>query len=104
MHAAGLIAFEVRDLQRARKHSEERGSLPFDAEAQRQFKANRKAWAFFEAQPPGYRKIATWWVMSAKKSDTRVRRLEALIRDSRAGLRLPDFRRQKDGWSKEGQR
>ena len=91
MHAAGLKAFEGRDVARARKHSEERGNLPFDAAAEKRFKANKGAWAFFAAQPAGYRKIATWWVMSGKKPETRARRLQALIEDSASGRRARGF-------------
>src|SRR5438128_203368 len=40
----------------------------------RTFRANKKAWRFFQTQPPGYRRIASWWVMSAKKEETRRRR------------------------------
>ena len=37
------------------------------------------AWDFFQAQPPSYRKVVAWWVMSAKKDETRLARLEKLI-------------------------
>jgi uncharacterized protein YdeI (YjbR/CyaY-like superfamily) len=94
MRPAGLKAFANHDLAKARAHSETRGNLPFDAAAERRFKANRTAWAFFQAQPEGYRKIATWWVMSARRQETRDRRLAALISDSANNLRLPDFRRE----------
>jgi len=51
-------------------------------------KANSHAWDFFQAQPPSYRKPATWWVMSAKKEETRRQRLATLIEDSAAGRRI----------------
>jgi len=44
--------------------------------------------AFFQAQPPGYRKVATFYVMSAKREETRARRLATLIRDSASGRRI----------------
>ncbi len=46
------------------------------------------AWAFFQAQPPGYRKLANWWITSAKKDETRQKRLARLIADSAAGKRI----------------
>jgi uncharacterized protein YdeI (YjbR/CyaY-like superfamily) len=51
-------------------------------------RADRKASAFFEAQPPGYRKIAIFWIMNARRADTRARRLAHLIGRSRAGTRI----------------
>ena len=50
------------------------------------------AWAFFEAQPPCYRQQAIWWVISAKKPETRERRLALLIADSAAGERIKPLR------------
>ena len=52
------------------------------------FKGNREAWKFFTAQPPGYQKLATFYVMSAKQEDTRLRRLDQLIKLSSEGKRL----------------
>jgi uncharacterized protein YdeI (YjbR/CyaY-like superfamily) len=52
------------------------------------FRANKKAWEFFNAQPPGYRRLCIYWVTSAKKEETRARRLATLIDDSAAGRRL----------------
>ena len=59
-----------------------------DAAYEQQFRAKKKAWAFFESQPPGYRRIATHWIMSAKQEETRKRRLARLIADSAAERRL----------------
>lgn len=50
-------------------------------------KPSKKAWAFFQAQPPGYRKIATFFVVSAKQDETRLRRLATLIEHSARGRR-----------------
>lgn len=50
-------------------------------------------WPELVAQPPGYRKTATWWVISAKREETRQRRLRTLIEDSAAGLRIKELRR-----------
>lgn len=80
---AGAAAFESRD----RAVSEERPaelSAPYLA----QFRRQRRAWTFFEAQPPGYRRQAAWYVLSARTEDTRQRRLAALIEASANALRL----------------
>ena len=68
-----------------------------DSEFERRFRARCDAWAFFGAQPPGYRRTATEWVMSAKREETRLRRLETLIEDSAAGLRIKELRRERGG-------
>jgi uncharacterized protein YdeI (YjbR/CyaY-like superfamily) len=88
MHEAGLAAFERRDTARTKAYSFERETAKLDRAQQRQFRANDRAWTFFESQPPGYRRLATHYVTSAKKEETRQRRLETLIRDSAAGRRL----------------
>ena len=88
MKPAGLKAFEARDPQKANQYSFERESATLNASQLKQFKANKKAWAFFESQPPSYRKIAAWYVLSAKQAATQQRRLEKLIADSERGERL----------------
>jgi len=86
MHKAGLSAFEKRD--RTKVYSYENMNRGLGPTEEAQFKKKKKAWEFFQAQPPGYRRLAGWWVTSAKKEETRQRRLESLIRDSAAGRRL----------------
>jgi uncharacterized protein YdeI (YjbR/CyaY-like superfamily) len=54
----------------------------------KRFREDAAAWAFWEAQPPGYRRVAASWVMDAKQEETRWRRLGVLLEDSRNGLRL----------------
>ena len=56
------------------------------------FRAQRRAWEFFERQPPGYRRLTIHWVTSAKREETRQRRLARLIACSAAGERLPQLR------------
>jgi uncharacterized protein YdeI (YjbR/CyaY-like superfamily) len=88
MTPAGLRAFEQRRESRSGVYSYEnapRDLEPHDAERVR---AHPEAWAFWQAQPPSYRRQATWWVVSAKKPETRERRLAVLIEDSAAGRRL----------------
>jgi uncharacterized protein YdeI (YjbR/CyaY-like superfamily) len=89
MHPAGVRAFEARDAKKSGVYLfEQRKSPKLEPSALEQFRANRKAWAFFEAQPPGYRRLATHWVSSAKRPETRERRLATLIHDSAAGRRI----------------
>ena len=89
MAPAGLEAFAARDPKRAGLYSfENRDKLFFDAAAQKRFRANPRAWTFLEAQPPGYKRTATFWVMSAKRDATRERRLAQLIDASARGERL----------------
>lgn len=86
---AGLEAYERRDVDVDRRYSFERESIDFDRKQKAAFRANRQAWEFFQAQPPGYRKVATWWVVSPKREATRAAHLEALIAHSAHGERLP---------------
>jgi uncharacterized protein YdeI (YjbR/CyaY-like superfamily) len=67
--------------------------VKLDSGLQARLEANGEAWSFFRAQPPGYRKTVTWWMMSAKRKETRERRLDTLIEDSAAGLRIKGLRR-----------
>ena len=84
---AGRAAFEARDVARTQLLAVQRDA-PLEAALEAKLKRNRAAWAFWQAQPPGYRKLATWWIMSAKRDETRMRRLETLIDDSARGERI----------------
>jgi len=88
MMPPGLAAFDGRDERKTRQYSYEREQAQLDPALAAALRANRKAAAFFDAQPPGYRKIATFWVMSAKKEETRARRLAHLIERSASGTRI----------------
>jgi uncharacterized protein YdeI (YjbR/CyaY-like superfamily) len=88
MAPAGLAAFRQRDEARAQLYSYERGTCALDETSVREFQARPEAWAFFAAQPPSYRRVACWYVMSAKKEETRRRRLLRLIDDSARGQRV----------------
>ena len=85
---AGLAVYESRDPKRQGLYSYENRPRAFDAATERVFKANTGAWAFFSAQPPGYRKVCTFFVMEAKKEETRLRRLERLMKVSSEGKRI----------------
>jgi uncharacterized protein YdeI (YjbR/CyaY-like superfamily) len=86
MHPAGIAAFEARSEERSNIYSfEQRGAVELSAEDSASFQANAAAWAFFQARPPSYRKAAIWWVISAKREETKQRRLATLIADSAEG-------------------
>lgn len=94
MQPAGRRAFEARDPVRSGVYSfEQREHAKLTPEQEQQFRSNKRAWAFFAAQPPGYRKIALFYVTSAKQETTRARRLKILIDDSAAGQRIGLLRR-----------
>ena len=88
MAPAGLEAVEKRDPKRANLYSNENRHVVLSAAYQKRFKANRAAWKFFEAQPPGYRRLAAFRVMSAKKEETRERRFSQLVAGSQRGERV----------------
>jgi uncharacterized protein YdeI (YjbR/CyaY-like superfamily) len=88
MRPAGLKAFQERDQEKSQQYSYEARNRELDESYEERFRANTKAWDFFQAQAPSYQKVANWWVMSAKKEETRLKRLATLIQDSENGKRL----------------
>ncbi|HTE58720.1 MAG TPA: YdeI/OmpD-associated family protein [Solirubrobacteraceae bacterium] len=89
MRPAGEAAYARRSEERSRIYSfEQRKEPQLEPEQQAQLEANEAAWAFFSAKPPSYRRPAIWWVISAKRPETRARRLATLIADSAAGQTL----------------
>jgi uncharacterized protein YdeI (YjbR/CyaY-like superfamily) len=84
----GLKAFADRDEQKARQYSYERSACKLESAQEKQFRGNLKAWEFFQTQPSDYRRTATWWVISAKRDETRGKRLATLIETSKTGQRL----------------
>lgn len=88
MQSSGLEAFEKRDEAKAQLYSYERTESKLAEAYEIQFRENERAWAYFESQAPGYRRTSTWWIMSAKKDETRLRRLSALIDASEKGEKL----------------
>ncbi|HEX6588395.1 MAG TPA: YdeI/OmpD-associated family protein [Longimicrobiales bacterium] len=90
---AGRAVYEARDEAKTNRYSFERAVIAFEPQQEKLFRRNRKGWAFFESQPPSYRKPAIHWVVSAKKPETRAKRLAQLIADSEAGMRIAQLRR-----------
>ena len=94
MRAPGRKAFEGRQPRKTGTYSyEQRYDVRLSPEFERRFRARKTAWAWFRDQPPSYRSAALYWVMSAKKPETRERRLSTLIEDSAVGRKVPPLRR-----------
>ncbi len=91
VHPGGRAAFDRREEARSRLYSYENRGLGLDPSREAAFRKHKKAWEFFAAQPRSYRITAAFWVMSAKRDETRERRLDQLIASSQDGERLPQF-------------
>ncbi len=89
MAAPGLAAYRAREEERTGLYSFERRAMTLAPRYARALRARPKAWAFFAAQPPWYRRTCTFWVMSAKQEATRARRLAQLVASSARGQRIP---------------
>jgi uncharacterized protein YdeI (YjbR/CyaY-like superfamily) len=80
MQPAGLRAFERRAAEKSGIYAyENRHAAALDISAERKFRSAPDAWEFFERQPASYRTRAIWWVVSAKRQETREARLQKLI-------------------------
>jgi uncharacterized protein YdeI (YjbR/CyaY-like superfamily) len=90
--AAGRAAFDARTEDRTGIYSSEQAEIELPPEAIALLRASPQAWAFWEKSPKSYRKPATWWLISAKKPETRERRLEQLVEYSERGERVPPLR------------
>ena len=94
MKNAGLKAFEARDPKKSNRYSfEQRANPKFPPVCVKRFKANVKAWNNFSVMPPGYRRMSTWWVISAKHEATKLKRLDQLIHDSEHHRSIAPLRR-----------
>ncbi len=89
MQPAGLAAYAKRTEGALNRASYEQKATPeLGAAERKRFKAERAAWAYYEKLPPSYRRAVTWWVISAKKPETRTRRFERLVEACAAQRRL----------------
>jgi uncharacterized protein YdeI (YjbR/CyaY-like superfamily) len=91
MKQAGMHLFNNRT--DAQGYSSEHRNVPLAREYEKQIKANQPAWTFFSNLAPSYKRDSIWWVMSAKKEETRLKRLGILITSSEAGLKIPTLRK-----------
>jgi uncharacterized protein YdeI (YjbR/CyaY-like superfamily) len=90
MHPAGLKAFAARDKKKSALYSyEQRKSAQFTRQQAKQFRGSKTAWEFFRSQAPWYQKVCTYWVVSAKREETKLKRLSELIRHSQNQRRIP---------------
>lgn len=87
MAPAGIAAWEARDPAKTGTYSFE-NEVPLAPEYEAALRERPEAWAFWERQPPSYRRMATYWVMSAKREGTRQRRLARVVEDSANGRRI----------------
>jgi uncharacterized protein YdeI (YjbR/CyaY-like superfamily) len=97
MMPAGRRAFEARDEARSGIYSFEQRPQELPPEYAARFQQNASAWAFYQAQPPGYQRLTTHWVTSAKREETRLKRLATLIEDSEHGRRIAQLARPPKG-------
>ncbi len=92
MHPAGLKAFAARDEKKSAIYSyEQRNSARFTCEQAKQFRSNKVAWEFFRSQAPWYQRVTTFWVISAKREETKLKRLSELIGHSQNRRTLPQL-------------
>ncbi len=94
MHETGLKAFAERVAERSGVYAyEQRHSIEFDPAQEKEFRRNKQAWKYFQAQANWYRKTALWWVVSAKQEKTRSKRLSELIACSEQERPIPHLTR-----------
>ena len=95
MMAAGIASFKKMDKKKAGIYSFEQTNFKLDKAFEQKIKANKKAWEYFQSLPPSAKKSTIYWVMSAKREDTKLRRIDTLIQCAEEGLRIPPLRRNK---------
>lgn len=91
MTAPGLAAFARRKEEKSGVYSHERPATELATSYLDELQADAKAWSYFSSQAKSYQKAVIWWVMSAKREETRLRRLKQLISESQAGRRIAQF-------------
>jgi uncharacterized protein YdeI (YjbR/CyaY-like superfamily) len=91
MQPAGFKAYQARKENKSGIYSYEQRSVDLEEPYNRLLKRNEAAWSFFQRQPASYRKAVSWWIISAKKEETRLKRLEKVMACSAQGQRLPQF-------------
>jgi len=94
MHPLGLAAFQKRASDRSAIYSyEQRKTATLPAEFEKQFRGQPGAWKFFQAQAPWYRRVCSYWVISAKKEETKAKRLALLMECCARGKTIPQLAR-----------
>jgi uncharacterized protein YdeI (YjbR/CyaY-like superfamily) len=95
MKRAGLESHSMRDPAKTGIYSFENATRTLAVDEEKKFMSEANAWDFFQKQTPSYRRMALWWIVSAKKDETRARRLSLLIEDSASERTLAQFTRSK---------
>jgi len=94
MHPAGLASFEKRDGGRSAIYAyEQRKTAKLPPKFAMAFRQQKQAWAFFQSQAPWYQRTSTYWVISAKREETCLKRLAALIDCSARKQKIPSLNR-----------
>ena len=88
MHPSGIAAYEQRDPKRTGIYAFENAPLEISQEYEREFRKTKGAWEYFQTYPPYLKKTVSYWVMSAKKEETRTARLQKLIESCAKGERI----------------
>jgi uncharacterized protein YdeI (YjbR/CyaY-like superfamily) len=88
MQPSGVAAFDARDPKRTGIYAFENRPRKLSREFEKILRTNKKAWEFFSVQPPFYKRTIAFWVMGAKKEETRLSRLNRLIDSSARGERV----------------
>jgi uncharacterized protein YdeI (YjbR/CyaY-like superfamily) len=88
MRPAGARAFAARIEYKSGIYSYEQRKAELPEPYAKILKKNKAAWDFFKAQPPSYRKMMSWYVVSAKREETRSQRLNSLTAASAKRKRL----------------
>jgi uncharacterized protein YdeI (YjbR/CyaY-like superfamily) len=101
MQPPGLAAFRARDKIANAPYSFENRGVRLDAASEKTFRAHKRAWAFFQTQAPWYQRTTAFWVMSAKKEETRARRLGIVIAKAERGAAIPPLARPTAGAKKK---
>jgi len=86
---AGLDAFNQRDEKKTRQYSLEQKEITLPSEFAKKIKANKKAWEYFQKLPPYAKRLSIWWVIEAKRDETKLKRLNTLIECFSKGKRIP---------------
>ncbi len=94
---AGQAVFQLRKKKDTNRYSFEQGSMELPPEFLKLIRANKKAWKFFQSLTPSVRKPSVWYVLSAKKEETRLKRLNILISSCEQEERIPPLRISKKG-------
>jgi uncharacterized protein YdeI (YjbR/CyaY-like superfamily) len=89
MAPSGLAAVRTREASRTGLYSFEHAAVSLAPAYEKRLRARKEAWAYFQAQAPFYQRTVAFWIMSAKRPETRMRRLEVLIACSAEARRIP---------------